>query len=83
MKRHELKTWPPYYEEVEAGRKNFELRRNDRGFGEGDTLVLREYAFGKYTGRQCERRVSYLLTGYGLEPGYVALGLSDPVSEEE
>lgn len=40
---HELKTWPPYYQEVHQGRKNFEVRLNDRDFRPMDVLKLREY----------------------------------------
>jgi hypothetical protein len=31
---HELKILPQYYEEVKAGNKNFELRKNDRDYSE-------------------------------------------------
>ncbi len=86
---HVLKCWPPYWADVASGRKNFELRRDDRGFSEGDVLILREFdplagdvaSDGEYTGRTCKRRVSYLLCGpaaiaFGLVEGYVVLGLS-------
>jgi hypothetical protein len=73
---HELKTWPEYFQEVEAGRKTFEIRKNDRGFKVGDTLWLREYTPGVgLTGRDCRRVVSYL-TDYEQQPGYVVMALS-------
>lgn len=40
---HDLKCWPKYYEYVASGDKTFEVRRNDRDFRVGDTLLLREY----------------------------------------
>lgn len=62
--RHELKTWPAYFEAVLDGRKPFEVRRADRAFKPGDVLVLREWSArraaelgGGYTGRVCERIV--------------------------
>jgi hypothetical protein len=40
---HDLKTWPIYFQPVFDGRKTFELRNNDRGFNEGDSLTLSEF----------------------------------------
>lgn len=41
--RHELKIWPQYFCRVEDGSKTFEVRKNDRGFQLGDTVILKEY----------------------------------------
>lgn len=41
--KHELKIWPQYYQRVKEGSKTFEIRENDRGFQQGDSVVLREY----------------------------------------
>lgn len=38
---HDLKIWPEFYEAVCNGDKTFELRKNDRGFQKGDTVILR------------------------------------------
>lgn len=40
---HELKIEPPYFQAVIDGRKTFEIRKNDRGYNAGDTVLLREY----------------------------------------
>jgi hypothetical protein len=89
---HELKTWPQYFDAVARGEKNFEVRRDDRGFQKGDILELqRTHASYPYLVerdvRGCplfvlHRRISYILTGgqLGIEAGYVVLGL-EPESE--
>lgn len=77
---HELRCWPPYFEEVRSGAKPFEVRKNDRDFRVGDTLVLREWRsdWKDYTGRMCRKRVTYVLPGgaFGIEAGTVVMGLS-------
>lgn len=87
---HELKSWPVFFEQVWSGAKNFELRRDDRGFAVGDMLHLREWHPGRkeYTGRELFARVSYILgaasapTG-GLEPGHVVMGIDRQSKWEE
>ncbi len=37
---HDLKIDEPYYQAVREGRKNFEIRFNDRGHQAGDTVRL-------------------------------------------
>jgi hypothetical protein len=74
---HEMKTWPIFFRQVKAGRKSFEVRRNDRDFHVGDVLILQEYdpAAKTYTGDFVARGVTYLMEGMGLEPGYVAMAI--------
>lgn len=85
---HDLKTWPEYFEAVERGDKPFELRRDDRNYAVGDTLVLHEFTpdtfddqnmivEGQYTGRVTEKVVIYKMAGgkFGLAPGFCILGL--------
>jgi len=40
---HDLKTWPQYFARLVDGSKTFEVRKDDRGYQTGDTLVLREF----------------------------------------
>ncbi len=40
---HEVKTWPPYFQESYIGRKNFEVRLNDRDYRVMDILRQREW----------------------------------------
>ena len=86
MKIHELKIWPEFFRANREGRKNFELRKNDRGFAIGDKLILKEWdpETKAYTGLWMERSVFYILAHrpdagcaatFGLTPGYVILGL--------
>jgi hypothetical protein len=80
---HTLKTDPQTFDDVVALRKTFEIRKNDRDFQVGDTLRLlrtdstgAEMAAGaplKYSGPICLVRVTHLLDGYGLQPGWVVL----------
>lgn len=90
MQTHELKTDPEVFKAVLDGTKTYEIRKNDRGFAVGDTLVLREtlhtgrdMAMGSplvYTGRKVVRCVSHMLTGpiYGLAEGWSILSLVQP-----
>src|ERR1700677_28303 len=91
MKQHALKVAPEFWEDLENGKKTFEIRSsNDRDFCVGDTLHLREWdatmstpAGEKwtkeigYTGRELFKRVTYLLAGerWGLREGYVIMAL--------
>lgn len=76
---HHLKTWPDVFEDVIAGRKPFEVRKDDRGYQVGDWLVLEEWSpeTKEYTGRACDAEVTYLLRGgqFGIEAGYVVMTL--------
>ncbi len=78
MNTHELKILPRWFEDVQSGRKNFEIRRNDRDFKVGDYLLLKEWNKGKYTGREIMMRIQYIYHGdgaYGLSVGFCVLGL--------
>lgn len=61
---HELKTWPEFFQAIVDGRKNFEVRRDDRGFQAGDTVWLKEWDpshGGRYTGRDLKAVIGYVL----------------------
>lgn len=84
---HSLKTWPSFFDAVADGSKTFEVRRNDRGFCQGDVLLLQRWD----PNAECysmdaaghpltiAKRVSYLLTGpqFGIETGYSVMGLQN------
>ena len=44
MSHHDLKCWTEYFDAVADGRKNFEVRYNDRGYQAGDTVTLHAYS---------------------------------------
>ncbi|TDB64667.1 DUF3850 domain-containing protein [Arundinibacter roseus] len=73
IKRHALKTDKGYFDRVWAGQKNFELRKNDRAFQVGDTLLLREYdpENSSYSGREILAGVDFIFSSLpGLQDGY-------------
>lgn len=76
MKTHELKILPKYFKDVVDGYKKFELRKNDRDFQIGDSLLLKEFD-GDYTGESIQVVITYILFGgdYGLDKDYVILGI--------
>lgn len=75
-KIHDVKLGATFFEDVKTGRKTFELRKNDRGYKEGDTIVLHEYKDGATTGRTITKKIVYMLEDFaGLEDGYCILGL--------
>ena len=69
---HDLKTWPDPFAALKAGVKTHEVRKNDRGFKVGDTLLLREWdPYAQiHTGRQINASVTYISEGgtFGLPP---------------
>ena len=87
MREHELKTLAPYWDAVERSEKNFEVRRDDRGFQKGDMLLLHRMRADRPADYDCHyndgskktlrRKITYILTGgqLGIQPGYVVLGL--------
>ena len=77
-KNHKLKTWPEYFQAVRTGKKNFEIRKNDRDYQVGDTLILLEYdPIHGYTGEiPLKLTVTYILDKQPFVPeGYVCMSL--------
>lgn len=74
-KIHQIRLASMYFDDVVSGKKSFELRKNDRGYKEGDFLEMMEFKDGKNTGRTVRVLVTYLLDDYtGLEDGYCIMG---------
>ena len=77
-KTHELKIIEPYYSDMRSGKKNFEIRKNDRDFKVNDRLIFRCYnletkAYEKGLPLICSA-IKYI-TDYQQKDGYVVLGL--------
>lgn len=79
MAEHALKTWPEPFLATRMGHKLFEVCRNDRGYQEGDVLLLQEWHPDTltYTGETLRALVTYVLPGgqRGIHPRYCVLGL--------
>ena len=72
---HQIKLKAEFFDDAAAGRKSFELRKNDRNYKEGDVLEMEEVKDGKKTGRKCSKRIVYMMENFeGLEDGYCILG---------
>lgn len=75
---HDLKILPEYFKEVIKGIKTFEIRKNDRPYQVGDTLVLHEWENGRYTGEVAKKTITYILndnSGFVLK-GHVVMSIS-------
>ena len=74
MTEHKLKTLPKFFRVIEDGQKTFEIRKNNRNFTVGDTVILQEFSTSKgYTGRQLLVTITYV-TNYQQKAGYVVFG---------
>ena len=82
MTMHELKTWPTPFQAILNGKKNYELRVNDRDFAVGDVLVLKEYDpdTDAYSGRELRTEVRYMTKGgdWGLPNHLCVMSLGPP-----
>lgn len=65
-REHDVKCWPVYFARVLDGSKTFEIRKDDRGYQQGDRLILREYDpdTTTYTGRLVLAEIGYVLRDY-------------------
>lgn len=78
---HHLKTWPQYFQRIQSGEKPFELRKNDRDFQVGDTLILQEWLpkEGHFSPNELMVEVTYVFIdssgSFGLKEGYCVMGI--------
>lgn len=71
--RHNVKIESVYFSEILAGKKCFEIRKNERDYKEGDHVHLMEWDGVRYTFRKIVVRITYL-TDFQQQPGYVVFG---------
>ena len=90
MREITLKTDPDLFQQSVEGKRDWEIRLNDRNFQVGDILILKETKFsGKemkdgaeliYTGRELKSKVISIFdnenSGFGLEKDWVILSVS-------
>lgn len=75
---HALKILPEHFVSVIEGKKQFEVRKLDRPFQEGDLLALNEWdaEMERYTGRSCLVYIDYTLNDEAYcKEGYGVLGI--------
>lgn len=75
--RHELKIQPNFFQAIADGKKTFEIRLDDRGYQEGDEVMLREMDT-QYTGREIVAIIGYV-TAFKQAGGYVVFSLLNAV----
>jgi hypothetical protein len=82
LKTHCIKIRKKFADEVVAHRKTFEIRNNDRNYHKGD--IIKFQAVDNKTGIPIGHKInhqkwciSYLLSGWGLEPGFVVFSIKE------
>ena len=79
---HEIKLREPFCDAVLAGEKTFEVRENDRGYQKGDRIKFVPISRGgvyeiRHAIAEKEYEIIYVLSGWGLENGYVAFAIKE------
>ena len=77
---HILKILPQYYADINKGIKTFEIRKNDRDYRVGDTLLLCEWNTEQknFTGNSIRKEVTYILRSNsinGLNKNYIIMAI--------
>jgi ParB family chromosome partitioning protein len=79
-KVHRIKLNYEFQEPILSGEKTFEVRWNDRGYQKGDFVEFRVAEGRRNAYEPIESRVyriTYVLSGWHIEPGYVAFGIKE------
>lgn len=95
MKTHNLKLNLEFCDDVLSGRKNFEIRKNDRGYQTGDLIKFiptdgtfyvdingNETQHAKHEISNRTYRIKYMLSGWGLKNGFVALAIEEVLTND-
>lgn len=75
---HQIKIRTSFAKAILDGDKTFEIRENERGYQKGDILHfvpvdncgIKDWGIDEF-----DAVISYVLSGWGLKNGYVALGI--------
>lgn len=80
-KTHKLKILETFADDVCIGNKNFEIRKNNRGYQKGDTIkficVNKQGNILPHIINEKIYEITYVLNGYGLKNGFVVLGIKE------
>lgn len=84
---HYIKIREQYADAVADGRKNFEVRLNDRGYNVGDEVaftVVNEFDMTDLYHPLNEKKykITYVHSGLGMENGYVVFGIAEMKGEK-
>lgn len=88
---HALKCDAPFFDAVATGRKNFEIRKQDRDFKVDDKILLQEFVVdaetekGKYTGREHELVITDVFSDQpkmGLKQNFCIISFRSIVQKE-
>ena len=82
-KLHEIKLLSEFADDVYAGRKSFEVRKNDRDYRVGDTVRFRVIGNENAVNHPLNARlyeITYVLSGWGIEDGFVVFGIKPVLS---
>lgn len=77
---HKVKSWPEQFKAVTEKGKRFEVRKNDRGYGIGDTLILQEWdpRTKDYSGWEARLKITHILQGeFGLPKDLAVLQIEE------
>lgn len=87
--RHKVKILERFYNRIINGEKKFEIRKNDRDYQVGDVLSFKvendETSLKNYPAGWDERefKIVYVHHGYGMDEGFVALGIVSMKESDE
>lgn len=85
MKIHEIKLNEEFCDSVFCGEKNFEIRKNDRGYQKGDIIkfipVSNIGIIFFHPIRDTSYEITYVLSGWGIKEEYVVFGIKECESE--
>lgn len=79
--RHEIKLGKRSLGHIIDGMKKFEVRYNDRDYQVGDLIRFNVEELPSMNKILTDFRITYLHYGYGMEDGYVVLGI-EPVKRK-
>lgn len=83
MKIHELPLKEYFCDDVLSGNKNFEVRKNDRGYQKGDRIKFIPFSgIGLHFNHPIETalyEITYVLNGWGIENEFVVFGIKKVV----